>query len=82
MASKTIASTNCAKGAKINTYMKKNIDPLKELWQVAQQYPYIEKKFSTCERDYTPSFKPRQVDNFTRTEIKQIGAPRKNRTFI
>ena len=62
--------------------MQKETDPTKELWIVAQQYPYIEKKFSTCERDYTSSFKPRQLDNFTRTEMIQIGAPRKNRTFI
>ena len=62
--------------------MDKTTDPTKELWQVAQKYPYIEKKFSTCERDYKSSYPPRQDVGFTRTEMKQIGAPRKNRTFI
>ena len=63
--------------------MKKDNDYyLKELWQVAQQYPYVERKFSSCERDFTSTFKPRQDFPLVKTEIKQLGAPRKNRTFI
>ena len=54
----------------------------RELWINAQKYPYIDKKSFSCETHYTPSFKERQAGNFMRTEIKQIGAPRKNRTFI
>ena len=53
-----------------------------DLWQVAQELPYKESKFSTCVRDFTPSWPKRQEGTFIRTEMKQIGAPRKNRTFI
>ena len=63
--------------------MEKDINYyIKELWQEAQKQPYIDKKSFSCETHYTPSFKERQAGNFMRTEIKQIGAPRKNRTFI
>ena len=54
----------------------------KELWLVAQKYPYTEKKFSTTERDFTPTFPPRQDVPLEKIVIKQLGAPRKNRTFI
>jgi len=63
--------------------MKKDNDYyLQELWRVAQELPYKENRFSTCVRDYTPSFIKKQDLPFIRTEMKQIGAPRKNRTFI
>ena len=53
-----------------------------DLWKHAGELPYKESKFSTIERDFTPSWPRKQDDKFVRTEIKQIGAPRKNRTFI
>lgn len=62
--------------------MQKKTDPTKELRLIAQQYPYIERKFSTTERDFTPSFEPRQAQPLEKIEMKQIGAPRKNRTYI
>ena len=53
-----------------------------ELWLVAAKYPYTERKFSTTERDFTPTFSPRQELPLEKIEIKQLGAPRKNRTYI
>jgi hypothetical protein len=53
-----------------------------DLWKVAQKYPYKESKSHSCEKDFTLSWPKRQDYPFIRTEIKQIGAPRKNRTFI
>ena len=53
-----------------------------ELWKVAQKYPYKQTKFSTTERDFTPTFLPRQEVPLEKIEIKQLGAPRKNRTYI
>ena len=53
-----------------------------ELWFVAAKYPYTEKKFSTTERDFTPSFEQRQPPPLEKIEMKQVGAPRKNRTYI
>ena len=53
-----------------------------ELWKLAQKYPYKETKFSTTERDFTPTFSPRQEVPVEKIEIKQLGAPRKNRTYI
>ena len=53
-----------------------------ELWLLAQKYPYTEKKFSTIERDFTPTFPPRQDVPLEKVVIKQLGAPRKNRTYI
>ena len=53
-----------------------------ELWFVAAKYPYTESKFSTTERDFTPTFPKEQELPLEKIEIKQLGAPRKNRTFI
>lgn len=53
-----------------------------ELWLVAAKYPYKQTKFSTTERDFTPTFLPRQEVPVEKIEIKQLGAPRKNRTYI
>ena len=63
--------------------MEKDINYyIKELWQEAQKQPYIDKKSFSCETHYTLTFPQRQESPFKRTEIKQLGAPRKNRTFI
>ena len=62
--------------------MRKLKSAEQELWQVARQYPYKQTKFSTTERDFTPTFLPRQYKPLEKIEIKQIGAPRKNRTYI
>ena len=53
-----------------------------DLWKVAQKYPYKESKSHSCEKDYKPTFLKKQVEPLIPTEIKQLGAPRKNRTFI
>ena len=53
-----------------------------ELWKLARELPYTEKKFSTTERDFTPIFFERQAVPLEKIEIKQLGAPRKNRTYI
>jgi hypothetical protein len=53
-----------------------------DLWRVAGELPYKESKSHSCEKDYKPSFPKRQVEPLIPTEIKQLGAPRKNRTFI
>ena len=52
--------------------MKKDNDYyLKELWQIAQQYPYIETKFSTTTKDYTPSYPKRQELEFKPLVLKK-----------
>ena len=52
------------------------------LWRYAAKEPYIERKSYVCEKKFMPFFPEKVFVPFERTEIKQLGAPRKNRTFI
>jgi hypothetical protein len=48
---------------------------LPHLWKVAQELPYKEHKFSTCIREFTPSYAKRQSPFVL---DKPLGAPTKN----
>ncbi len=69
-------------GQKINNLMSEFKSAEPNLWRYAATQPYKDTKSFSCEKDFTLSFPKRQAVPFERTEIKQLGAPRKNRTFI
>jgi hypothetical protein len=49
-----------------------------DLWKVANELPYKESKFSTTERNFTPSWPKRQAMDFVPLVLKKIGAHTKN----
>ena len=48
---------------------------LPHLWKIAQELPYKEHKFSTCIREFTPSYDKKQAPFVL---DKPFGAPTKN----
>ena len=63
-------ATNYITGA-INIFMSEFKTAEPELWKHAKKFPYIERKFSTNVREFTPDYQTQKIE-FVLTELKQI----------
>ena len=70
LVSKTNMATNYITGA-INIFMSEFKTAEPELWKHAKKFPYIERKFSTNVREFTPDYQTQKIE-FVLTELKQI----------